>query len=193
MDKQVLDEVLAEMRDFVARRVAEGFDDPERIVEAAVEMTESDLGPEELEEYAERLTAHLLEEHLRQQSQWVGPTDCDRLDQAFEELEKEGIIARQNFSCCQNCGHSEIGGERADAEAEGRQVWGYTFYHMQDTEGACEGGLLYLAYGSFGEPDDTLGVGERIARALERAGLTVEWNGTAAQRIGVRLEWRRRR
>jgi hypothetical protein len=171
----------------------EGFDDPGRIIESAVEMVEADLDDDELRAHAERLTAESLEEHQRRQSEWAGPTDCDRLDQAFAALEEQGIIARQNFSCCQNCGHAEIGEEIANAEAEGRKVQGYTFYHMQDTEGACEGGFLYLAYGSNGNRAQIVRIGRRIARALEQAGLTVEWDGSAAQRIGVQLHWRRRR
>jgi hypothetical protein len=101
MDKLELDRVLAEMRDFIARRVYEGFDDPEHIIESAVEVTESVMDPEELEVHAERITTELIEEHRHQQSEWQGPTDCDRLDQAFEALEEEGIVARQNFTCCQ--------------------------------------------------------------------------------------------
>jgi hypothetical protein len=193
MDKLNLDAVLAEMHDFVTRRVAEGFDDPQRIIESAVEVAETDLEPDELWGHAERLTTELIEKHRLQQNQWAGPTDCDRLDQAFDALEEEGIVARQNFTCCQTCGHYEIGGEIAQAEAEGRQVRGYTFYHMQDTEGACASGFLCLAYGMHGNGEGTVRVGQRIVRALEQAGLTVEWDGSAASWIGVRLQWRRRR
>jgi hypothetical protein len=194
MDKRELVAILNQVRCFVAQRVAEGFDDAEAIIQAAVEVVEADLDREELEAHAERFTTLALEEHQRAQSQWVGPTDCDRLDRAFEELEREGIVARQNFTCCQTCGHSEIGGEIALVQAQGREVHGYTFYHMQDTEGACADGFLYLAYGSVsGDRQETVNVGQRIARSLERAGLTVEWDGSAARRIGVRLQWRRRR
>jgi hypothetical protein len=195
MDKAELDVVLVGMRDFVARRVVEGFDDADTIIRSAVEVSEADLEPAELEAHAERLTTALIEEHLREQSQWVGPTDCDRLDRAFEELEGEGIVARHNCTCGQNCGHSEIWGEIAAVREEGgHEVQGYTFYHMQDTEGACEGGFLYLAYSAVsGNNEDTVQVGQRIVRALERAGLEVVWDGSAAQRIGVRLQWRRRR
>jgi hypothetical protein len=194
MDKRKMDEALAQMRDFVARRVAEGFGDANTIAEWAVENIETDLQADELAEHAERLTEELIEEHRRRQEQWIGPTDCDRLDSAFAALEQQGIIARQNFSCCQNCGHHEIGAEIAAAERQGRTIHGYTFYHMQDTEGACEGGLLYLAYGGrSGEAAETVRVGRRIVRALEQAGLAVEWDGSSARRIGVPLEWRRRR
>jgi hypothetical protein len=171
----------------------EGFDDAEQIVENVTESVESDHDCEGLRPHIERLTAELLEEHRRRQSQWVGPTDCDRLDEAFAALEAEGIVARQNFTCCQTCGHAEIWGEIEEVSAE-RDVDGYVFYHIQDTESACQGGGLYLAYGTTeGGPKELADIGRRIVRALERAGLTVRWNGSTGQRIGVEMEWRLRR
>ena len=75
-----------------------------------------------------------------------------------------------------------------------RQVDGYVFYHMQDTESGCASGHLYLAYGATSkDPEQVRRVGQRVAEALRRAGLTVEWGGDVSERIGVRLEWRRRR
>jgi len=197
-DKLALDELSVGLREEVARRVAEGFDSEDDVIDNVTEMaldnSETDLdedAEDALHDLVERLTEEQFQEHRRRQSEWVGPTDCDRLDQAFAELEAEGIVARQNFSCCQNCGHSEIGGVIAQAEGP---VDGYTFYHCQDTEGAVEGGFLYLAYGATRDGDEAVvAVGRRIVAALERAGLTVEWNGSRSQRIGVHVEWRRRR
>jgi hypothetical protein len=198
MDKLALDEVFHEIHTQVATRVAEGFDDDEGIVGGVTESVEADheLEDDEADDlrlHVERITAAELERHRRLQSSWVGPTDCDRLDQAFAELEGHGIVARQNFTCCQTCGHAEIWDEIAAASGE-RPVEGYTFYHMQDTESACWGGHLYLAYGATAEePEALVNVARRIVRALERAGLTAEWDGNTSRRIGVRLTWRRRR
>jgi hypothetical protein len=193
MDKVVLDEMLSEAREMIARDVFEGFNDADQIVANITETVESDHDGEGLRPFIERLTAELIEEHRRRQSQWVGPTDCDRLDEAFTALEAEGIVARQNFTCCQTCGHAEIWGEIEEASAE-RDIDGYVFYHMQDTESACEGGGLYLAYGTTeGGSEEAADIGWRIVGALERAGLTVHWNGKTSQRIAVQVEWRRRR
>jgi hypothetical protein len=191
IDKLKLDEIQDEMRAQIANRVAEGFDDEDNIVASVTEMLEGDHNIDGLEPFVERLTAELMQEHLRLQSEWVGPTDCDRLDQAFDALESQGIVSRQNFTCCSTCGHSEIWGEIEQAEG---QSDGYTFYHMQDTESAVEGGFLYLAFGATsGGEEGTRLIGERVASALRQAGLTVEWDGSPSRRIGVQLEWRRRR
>lgn len=195
LDKLALDELSTNLREEITRRVAEGFASEDFIVDSiteyALDNDEADLDEDAVRDLVARLTAESIQEHRRRQSEWVGPTDCDRLDQAFAELEMDGIVARQNFSCCQNCGHAEIGGEISAAEGP---VDGYTFYHLQDTESAVETGFLYLAYGATDNGGEAVeAVGRRIAAALERAGLTVEWNGSRSQRIGVHVEWRRRR
>jgi hypothetical protein len=166
-------------------RVAEGFAPVGEIVESIVERLGDDYDQSELRPLAERLTAAALAEHLEAQQRWPIPTDCDRLDRAFDALDKAGMVARQNFTCCQSCGAAEIGDE-GDGD-------GYTFYHWQDTEGAGDDGHLFLSYGSLRETADPLEIGQRVVTALRREGLAVEWDGRPERRILVRLEWRRRR
>src|SRR5262245_23929207 len=103
-----MDEILQEIRSLVAARVTEGFDTQDAIVEQVTQSIEDEHGRDDLEPHVARITAELLEEHRRRQRDWVGPTDCDRLDAAFADLEGQGIVARQNFTCCQTCGHYEI-------------------------------------------------------------------------------------
>jgi hypothetical protein len=116
------------------------------------------------------------------------------LDAAFAELENNGIVARQNFTCCQTCGHIEIGEEFDTIEDQGTRIRGYTFYHNQDTDGAVEGHGLYLAYGAIddGEPA-AITIGEEIAKTIRMHGLAVEWDGSTRTRFLVTLDWKRRR
>lgn len=65
------------------------------------------------------------------------------LQGAFDQLEAAGIVARMDFTCCQTCGHAEIG-----LEKEGGDPRGYTFFHHQDTQRIC-GGSVMLAFGAF--------------------------------------------
>jgi hypothetical protein len=194
MDPKQRRDTVKEMRDSIRRDVAAGFRDPDDIIEGVVEMFSDQADEEELRPNAERLTRQAVRAHLRDQATWPKATDCDRLDAAFDALEAGGIIARQNFTCCQNCGHYEIGGEITAAREAGREVHGYTFYHMQDTESAVEGHGLYLAYGSLDSVDEALvGVGQEIVKALRRHKLKPKWNGSGSQRIFVPLAWKRRR
>jgi hypothetical protein len=187
-------EQIEEIHSFVIQRVAEGFESTEDIIDSAIECFEVEEQDEVLRHEIACFTAERMAEHLRAQTQWPKPTDCDRLDWAFEELDRAGIVARQNFTCCSNCGHYEIWDEIKQAREE-HPVEGYVFYHMQDTESAVEGGYLYLAYGAVEESEEAIEtVGQKIVLALEKAGLRTEWNGKGNTRIRViDFDWKRRR
>jgi hypothetical protein len=187
-------QLLEGIRIHAARKVKEGFETEEQIVQYVAEYVEDEFKQKDMQPQIKRITAELIEEHRRTQANWAAPTDCDKLDNAFANLEQQGIVARQNFTCCQNCGHAEIGDEIAKVQKV-REVKGYTFYHMQDTESACETGTLYLAYGSLsGKEKDSVEVGHAIVKALRGEGLTVNWDGSLSKRICiVKVDWKRRR
>jgi hypothetical protein len=145
-----------------------------------------------------RLAPRLLREALAEQAEfqrsWPSRTDCDRLDAAFAALEADGVIARQNFSCCGTCGSGEIWDEIEEAQKEGRPARGYAFFHMQDTESAVEGYGLCLNYGACEEGEAAaVAVGRDIVAALTAQGLQTDWDGSHAKRIGVSLDWKKRR
>ena len=50
---------------------------------------------------------------------WPALTDHDRLEQAFAALETQGVVCRQNFTCCGTCGVAEIGDDREIEEIDG--------------------------------------------------------------------------
>jgi hypothetical protein len=167
-----------------------------------------DLGADEAGEIA----ASAWAERVAVQDRWTDEGDYERLLLAFGDLEAGGVVARMSFTCCQNCGHTEIDDEASAASR------GYTFFHQQDAERLAPGASeLYLAFGAFG-PDPSLDedlllrsragepearaevVGrskERIATevvdALTARGLQVEWSGSSEQRIRVvEVDWRKR-
>jgi uncharacterized protein DUF6891 len=194
MDNDALQQTLDELRNWIRREVAAGFSTAGDIAENAVEVLSDEHDEKVLRTHAMNLTREAIEAHRREQATWPVMTDCDRLDAAFAELERKGIVARQNFTCCQTCGHYEIGDEITVARRAGREVRGYTFYHMQDTESAVEGGGLYLAYGAVPSVDGALvAVGREIVEALHRHGLESKWDGSGNARIFVVLDWKRRR
>lgn len=131
-----------------------------------------------------------------EQESWAPLTDYDRLRTAFDQLEEEGIVARENFTCCGTCGAAEIGTEIEDFEAQtGRPASGYVFFHQQDTDRATEGGGLYFNYGTAlrdGTEADSLAVGQRLFDVLGSVGLMPQWDGSLGQRVGLGLNWQRR-
>ncbi|MFJ8469170.1 DUF6891 domain-containing protein [Streptomyces swartbergensis] len=137
-----------------------------------------------------RSSERLWLQRLDEQETWAGPTDPDRLEQAFAALEDDGIVAREDFSCCRGCGMTEIG-----AEADGRPgVRGFVFFHHQGTRGAAQGYGLSLYYGGFdGSEETTKAVGHEVVAALAAAGLSAQWDGDPGKAIDVApLETRKR-
>ncbi len=187
-----------EMRQYILQQVSAGFLDANEVEQAAIDgflydLDDKQLEPALLERIAGVETDKAFAAQLDAQRQWPAVTDCDRLDRAFAGLNRSGIVARQNFACCTNCGHAEIGAEIEDAEKIGTKVIGYTFFHFQDTDRAVAHGDLYLAYGDLaGDQNAGVRIGQTIVEALRRHGLAVEWNGSFDKAILVKLKWQRR-
>jgi hypothetical protein len=194
LDKTPLDKTLLEMRTYIRDKVAAGFYSTAEIAEWAVEVYETDAPPDVLRPHAEQFVREEDDRHREASGAWPDETDCDHLDVAFADLNRAGIVGRQNFSCCGNCGVHEIGTEMAAEHQQGQTVRGYAFYHVQDTDGAVEGRGLYLFYGSSEEGEAAaLRIGHEIVAALRRHGLNASWNGQWNKRIHVPMDWKRRR
>jgi hypothetical protein len=186
-------EAIADLSAFIQRHVGAGFESDEELRQTAKEYCGDNYDEVLIDADVEAMLAEAIEEHRREQQSWPDTTDCDRLDAVFEDLEADGIVARQDFTCCQNCGHAEIDDEINQAR-EQHTVIGFAFYHQQDTERAVEGGGLILAYGALtGKPEDSLDIGKRIAARLRQHGLEVRWNEDVSKRIFVAMDWKRRR
>ncbi|MBN2131292.1 MAG: hypothetical protein JW741_17460 [Sedimentisphaerales bacterium] len=188
-------DLCSEIDAFIQLRVKEGFASEDEIVEAMLDYWADPPDFDALEAYVVRTTREALAAHCEAQKSWPEETDCDRLDFAFLVLEEEhGIVAWQNFTCCQTDGHSEIWGEIRQVQAQ-RPVMGYAFYHEQDTENAARYGELFLAYGAVEESETAqVAVAQRIVDTLRDAGFAVEWNGSVKERVFVTgVDWKKRR
>ncbi len=188
------DETAESVKEFVFREVHGGFTPLDEIVEAAAEYVSDEAEAEDVIPYAQRCLEEAIAQHDAQQQAWAATTDCDRLDTAFAALDAAGVVARQNFTCCQTCGVAEMKTEVAGRARHLPSARGYTFYHQQDTEGAVDGGGLFLTYGATGGPAEaSVQIGHEVVAALRAAGLDPVWDGTVRKRIRVPLEWQRRR
>jgi hypothetical protein len=187
-------DVFSDLRKFIAYRVREGFESAHEIIEDARDWADDRYERNDLLPVIKRLTAEALAAHQAEQAGWGPTTDCDRLDAAFGALNAQGIVAKQDFSCCNNCGFAEIWDEVEAAERQ-QHVDGYVFYHLQCTERAIQTGQLLLAYGSVeDDPEALRRVGNTIVAELSRVGLQASWGGTSGHPIvGEGIVWRRRR
>lgn len=173
--------------------VRAGFMPRDQIWLAADDVCEEAADPDAMRAFAAAELERLWAAQRAAEASWEGRTDCDRLDQAFAELESTGIVCRQDFTCCGNCGAAEIGDEFEAVEAAGVKVRGYAFYHQQDTERAIDGDGVYLNYGAEAEGEaPALEIAREIVSVLTAYGLRPDWNGSWGQRIHVPMQWRRR-
>lgn len=186
--------IFDEMSSCIQREISAGFLPATDIAADVAELYSAEADPAVVAAAAGRIAHEALREHLLEQAYWPAVTDCDRLDAAFAALERLGIVCRQNFTCCGTCGTAEMMALLDVQRRGGRSVRGYAFFHQQDTERAIEGDGLLLNFGvvSGGEAA-ALAIANEIVAQLGAHGLQVEWNGQWSRRIGVSLDWRRRR
>ncbi|MEU7674281.1 hypothetical protein AB0C42_05665 [Micromonospora taraxaci] len=177
-----------QIRDFVRRQVALAEVPAAAIVTETTEYLADEADPAVVGARAWPIVSEEVGAHLAEQARWPEVTDNDRLTAAFRTLSDAGLVARENFSCCRNCGTAEIGAE----VPRGRTARGYAFYHQQDAERGVDGSGVHVAYGLFEQPP-TAQIGEEVAAALRAEGLTVHWDGDPGTRIRVSLTWQRRR
>ncbi|MDP9838962.1 hypothetical protein J2T09_003734 [Neorhizobium huautlense] len=139
-------------------------------------------------------TAGLFKEKREEEETWPKETDVDRLEAAFEQLEKVDIIALHKAGVTQSDGHSDVGEEYHAREKAGRSSRGWVFYHSQDIDSALSAGSLYLAFGGFEDADEMAPVvARKIMAVLAEHGLKAEWNGDLNRRILITpFTWRKR-
>lgn len=184
----------AAIREELAERIEAGSTPVEWIFDIVLDsVEETRCSDDELRGFAERTLVEMSAERWREEKDWP-ETDNDRLDRAFAELERQGIIARQDWTCCCSCGWAEMEREIATAREEGRDVIGCVFYHDQDADRVRGSGELAFAFGSV--DDDTekdCGIGRRLVDALRSAGFRVEWDEHEWLRVIVTgFNWQRR-
>jgi len=193
MDSQKRQKTIMKIRRHIGFTLASGLGVPDGIVDEVLRAAAKGCDAEELRPVAERLFREAIASRRALEMSWPAVTDCDRLEAAFAELEKGGILCRQDFACCGKCGCADMAVLIRQEQERGREVIGYTFYHVQDTERVMEDGLLYLSYGSVLPCEEAyVAVGHKVASALRAQGLKVEWDGTLQRRIAIKLDWKHR-
>jgi hypothetical protein len=174
--------------DAIRTWVWSGFYSPSRVNEMIDDILEDDA-----DEALLRAAVHPeFVKKAAAEATWPRTTDCDRLDEAFEELNSRGIIALHNAGYTMSDGISDVA--EVLHKRGHKNVQGYCFYHGQDLERAVAGAGLMLAFGDLdNDKSKKTEIGRSVKTVLENIGFTVEWNGDPETRLSVpALDWKRR-
>lgn len=187
-EKQSLEYVI----EYVSKLVRGGYDSREDIIYYVKDAIASE-GVKNVK--AKKLVNNTIKALIEEQASWPAETSYQKLSKAMKELEAEGIIARENFSCCMNCGNAEIGDEITDFEKSGKSAKGYVFFHEQATEHATEGYEINFVYGCYPfelPEEEHVKIGQILADKMIEAGFKVDWNGSLSKCVMVDVKWQRR-
>lgn len=190
-----------------------GFWNRESIVSALVDSYELDAD----DPRPAQIVDEIWQARLQEQRNWHTPSDYHRLVDAFNKLTPQGFVCRMNFTCCQNCGTTEIDDERTLLDPpppEGQypwREWAYTFFHQQDADRLDESpAVLHLTYSAWkvapGIDPELISqavedprafaelyrqtdryVGSQVADALRNEGLDVAWDGDPGKRVQIKI------
>lgn len=184
----------------------------DRVAESLFEVYVAEEAPEsELEsvyEFVREEVGRRFAAIKTQAADWPTTTDCDRLDDAEENLLKAGILFWQASPCCDSCTIGDMPSRIEEIDSRhpgsGDRLRGYAFFIDQtiaERLGENEEIDLYLAYGWFNKDEDidqaeyergVVAIGHEVVEHLEAAGLHTNWNGDIKKKIGVDVTWRRR-
>lgn len=129
--------------------------------------------------------------HARDQASFPTPTDPERLSALFEELNRGGIIARENVGYT----HGDLSSEMWELLDNRPDARGWIGFHGQDLERVVHGEALFLAYAHRSDQDEDFAlIAHEVADRAGHAGFDVAWGGDPTQRIELHgLRWQRRR
>lgn len=188
MMKPELNETDKYILDTIRKKVWSGFYTAEEVDQVIDDILEGDAH----EEYLRAAVAPEFDKKREAEREWPQVTDCDRLDSAFEALEKRQILCLQNAGYTMSDGHEDA--FEALSSQPGRGYIGYCFYHGQDLERAVDGGGLMIAFDHVdGDVPDKLAIATALKEELERVGFKLDWDGTVDKRINIpNIDWKRR-
>lgn len=148
----------------------------------------------------EKLVVTAITEKITTEHRWLGLTDCDRLNLAFVELNRLGIVACQNLGCCNDCAHTDILKIADRRAADAATICGYAFFHQRDVERVVRTGELNVSFNAYSknysiETNITRAraIAAIIVNVLRAHGLKASWSGSYLQRITIsEMKWERR-
>lgn len=185
-----MNDIESYIADQIRLHVWSGLSDGDRVQDMISDILEDDAD----EAMLRSLVAAEFARKVEAEKSWPETTDCDKLDNAFQRLNKKGVIAIHNAGWDKGEGfHNCLEAYREAGSPQ--ELFGLCYYTSQDVDSAVEGEGLYLGFGSTRPKSETIDgpkAAELICAEVKAAGLSVTWGGEASSRIHVDMQWQRR-
>lgn len=141
---QVGEDCVNDAREYVWVQIVRGEDDVEELVNDFIDVYDLESSAATSAVVAEFISRAMM---IRRQQiaalKKAGFSGKSNLTLAFEKLQQQGVLALEDFSCCNNCGHDEA----TELMNEDSNRWqAYVFFHEQDTERLIETGETCLRF-----------------------------------------------
>ena len=186
--KEGIDENCAfEIEETIINNIKAGFLSDDEILEECTEDLEYDY-PEDAGKLTEDVLSVVIKDYRTKFQNTGTQENFLKLKLAFENIDKHGIVTEHCAGDHLSDGFDDCN-ETADIRRKrGEDIIGYCFYTMYDIEHLTQGvtSVLYLAFGNYTGNWDIVEIGKIIARELENAGFSIEWNNSADVRIAIK-------
>lgn len=185
--KSKIDECCAdELEEMIIDYIKAGFLSNDEILEECKEYIEEDY-PDDCESITDKEFLKIIET-LRNEFQNKGnQKNYFKLDSAFKNLGKQGIVALHYAGYTQSDGFDDCNEIASALHEKGEKVVGCCFYSEQDLGHILhqESTLLYLSFGNCFDKPTAEEVGQMIVKELETTGFRVQWDGTSEKKIAI--------
>lgn len=193
--KDKVDESCAdEVEEYIIDDIQAGFLSDDEIFEECVDYIE-DVYPDDSEKITEEEFLEIIKTYRNKYQNGGEQENFLKLDLAFENLNKRGIVALHCAGFTQSDGFddcNEIATERTD---NGEKVVGCCFYTMQDLGHILhkESNLFYFSFGNYYDKPTAVEIGQIIVEEFEAVGFLVKWDKTAQTKVAIQdMEWDKR-
>lgn len=185
--KNKVDECCAdELEEIIIDNMKAGFFSNDKIVEICVEHAE-DYYPDDCETITDEEFPTIIQMYREKYQNTGNQANFLKLDAAFHNLWKQGIVALHYAGYTQTDGFDDCNEVCVEREENGEKIIGCCFYTMQDLGHILheESTLLYFSFGNYSDTPTAEEVGQIIVKEFEAAGFTTKWDNTAHTKIAI--------
>ncbi len=190
--KKNIDEMLAyELEEQIIDNIKAGFMPNDKILEECEIYIEEEY-PDDSDNITSEELLEVIEMYRNQYKNTGNQKNFQKLDMAFQNLNKQGIVSLHCAGYVQSDGFDDCNEIATDLYEKGEKVIGCCFYTMQDVERILheDSTSLYFSFGNYFDEPTAQEIGQMIVKEFEAVGFSTQWDQTANKKIAIKdLKW----